>query len=254
MTDFVTTHNALVTKLEDFGFSRSEALVYITLLTHGRELGGTKLALLSGLHRQYVYQALPKLIETGLVVEVSQGKQSKYQAKSPQALETLGRKKAATASDLARELNLMSNIGNEQDFEVIQGIRAIQAYELAYVHQAEDGEAEYIIGGASEDFATVMGDALPEYLDVKNEKQVTVKYLGTKDEAIFYQQYIGRFSNQEYRFLDKMPKGKTHLVIIKDTVSFYTFLNPPLVYVVKSPVIAQNYRDFFMMLWEINKL
>ena len=253
MTDLSTTHGALIAKLEDFGFSRSEALVYITLLINGRELGGTKLALLSGLHRQYVYQALPKLIDTGLVTEVTHGKQSKYQAKSPQTLETLGRKKAAAASDLARELNLMSNIGNEQDFEVIQGARAIQAYELAYVHQAEKGGEEYIIGGASESFATVMGDALPEYLDVKNEKQLTVKYLGTKDEEGFYREYIGKFRNQEYRFLNKLPKGKTHLVIRRDTVSFHTFLNPPLEYVVKSPVIAQNYRDFFMMLWEMGE-
>ncbi len=42
-------------------------------------------------------------------------------------------------------------------------------------------------------------------------------------------------------------------VIRRETVRFYTFLNPPLVYIVKSPVIAQNYKDFFMMLWEMGE-
>ena len=53
--------------------------------------------------------------------------------------------------------------------------------------------------------------------------------------------------------MEKLPKGKTHMVICLDTVSFYSFLNPPLVYVVKSKEVAQNYKAFFMMLWEMAK-
>ena len=53
--------------------------------------------------------------------------------------------------------------------------------------------------------------------------------------------------------MEKLPKGKTHMVIRPDTVSFYSFLNPPLVYVVKSPIIAENYKNFFLMLWEMAK-
>ena len=96
-----------------------------------------------------------------------------------------------------------------------------------------------------------MGDALTEYLELKTERTIHVKYLGTEDERAYYKQFIGKYENQEYRFLPKLPKGKTHMVIRPDTVSFFSFLTPPLVYVVKSPVIAQNYKDFFMMLWEM---
>lgn len=243
--------NPLVQKLTDFGFSETEAKVYVTLLEYGRELGGTKLALLTKLHRQYVYLALPKLLAQGLIEEIAHGKQSKYKARSPQVIETLGRKKAIEAGDLARELNLISNIGNEQEFEVIQGVRAIQQYELQLVDRSDEHASELILGGASDAFGELMGDTLSEYLDLKAEKQIGVKYLGTDDERDFYRKYIGTFPNQEYRFMSKLPKGRTHMVIRPDTVSFYTFLNPPLVYVVKSPVIAENYKDFFMMLWEM---
>ena len=254
MTNIDISNIPLVEKLVDFGLSNSEATVYVALLEYGRELGGTKLALRTGLHRQYIYIALPKLIALGLIEEIKKGKQAKYKARPPQVIETLGRRKAIEAGDLARELNQISNIGNEQEFEVLQGVRAIVKYELLYAEHAEEGEEECIIGGASNGFGALMGEALPEYLDIKEKKQIKVKYLGTTDERAFYKQYIGQFQNQEYRFMKQLPKGKTHMLVRKNSVSFYTFLNPPLVYVVKSPIIAQNYKDFFMMLWEMGEV
>ncbi len=253
MTSLKSSNQILIEKLVEFGLTQNEASIYITLLEYGKELGGTKLALRSKLHRQYIYISLPKLIAKGLVEEIKKGKQAKYKARPPQLIETLGRRKAIEAGDLARELNKLSNIGNEQEFEVLQGIRAIQEYELLYVEHAEEREEEFIIGGASSNFSDLMSDVLTEYLDIKEKKKIVVKYLGTPDERNFYQKYIGKFANQEYRFIEKLPKGKTHMLIRKDTVSFYSFLNPPLVYVIKSKQIATNYKDFFMMLWEMGQ-
>ena len=245
--------NPYTEKLVSFGLSESEALIYLTLLQFGKELGGTKLALLADLHRQYVYLALPKLINSNLVEEVGDGKHKKYKARPPSELEKIGRRKALEAGDLARELNLISNIGNEQEFEVLQGKKAIQEYEMQHALRAHDESEEYILGGASELFSSLMGDEMEEYLDSKTKKNIGVKYIGTKDEEESYKKYIGVYENQEYRFMEKLPKGKTHMVIRLDTVSFYSFLNPPLVYVVKSKEVAQNYKAFFMMLWEMAK-
>ncbi len=234
--------NPLVKKLVSFGFSDIEASIYVYLLTFGKETGGSKIAIGVGLHRQYVYIALPHLIDSGLVEQVKVGKQSKYKARPPTEIEKLGRKRALEAGDLARELNLISNIGNEQEFEVIQGVRGIQQYEASLVTTSDASWECYIIGGATTGYADVMGESLDEHLAEMRKKELPVKYLGCNDEKPFYQQYVGTFKNQEYRFLDKLPKGVTHLVVRQDSVSFYTFLNPPLVYVVKSKVIAENYK------------
>lgn len=247
----MTDKNSLLTKLVAFGISEAEATIYIALLEYGRELGGTKIALKTSLHRQYVYLALPKLIALGLIEEIPHGKQAKYKARAPQVVETLGRRKAIEASDLARELNQISNIGNEQEFEVLQGVRAIQQYERDLVARADSTWECYIIGGATTGYSAILGDVLDEHLDEMRDKKLSVKYIGSDDERPFYEQYVGTFKNQEFRFLKKLPKGVTHLVVRHESVSFYTFLNPPLLYVVKSGVIAQNYKDFFMMLWEV---
>lgn len=252
-TDGEKERNDLISKLIDFGLSSSEASIYLYLLQKGTETGGSKIALGTELHRQYIYNALPKLISLGLVEEVIHGKQAKYKASSPQIIEILGRKKAILAGDLAQELNLVSAVGNEQDFEVIQGKRAIQEYEFLYAQHVEKESQECIIGGSGNLYSELMDDVLPEYLEIKEKKNIRVKYLGTDDEREFYKKFAGKHKNQEYRFIKKLPKGKTHLVVREDSVAFYTFLNPPLVYVVKSKQIADNYRAFFEMLWEMGQ-
>ncbi|EKD24456.1 MAG: hypothetical protein ACD_81C00011G0001 [uncultured bacterium] len=245
--------NALISELVTLGFSRNEALIYLHLLQDGSEAGVSQIASSTSLHRQYVYTALPALIREGLAEEVLRGKQTKYKAHSPQIIETIGRKKALAASDLARSLNQISAIGNEQDFEVIQGTRAIQEYELLRAQSEEEGAEEYIIGGATTAFSELMGDTLNTYLAIRARKKTKIKYLGTADERPLYQKYVGTLAHQEYRFMSSLPKGETHMIIRKDSVSFYTFLTPPLVYIVKSERVANNYRAFFEMLWEMGK-
>lgn len=247
------SENPLLAGLVAFGLSAPEARVYIYLLERGSEVGGSKIAAGAGLHRQYVYLALPRLIEEGLVEEVSRGKQHKYKARPPIEIEKIGRKRALQAGDLARELNLVSALGNEQDFEVIQGQRAIQQYEMQMLDELEEGAEECILGGASTAFADVMGDSLPEYLSVKNEKKIRVRYLGTESERAHYAENIGKYPNQEFRFMPDLPRGKTHLLVRPDSVAFYSFLTPPLIYVVKSREIADHYRAFFTMLWEMGE-
>jgi sugar-specific transcriptional regulator TrmB len=249
----MTNKISLLQELVAFGLSETEATIYLVLLEYGRELGGTKLSLRANLHRQYIYLALPKLFEFGLIEEVGTGTHKKYKARPPIEIERIGRKRALEAGDLARELNFISNVGNEQEFEVLQGTRAIIEYELSCASRTPEGSVEHIIGGATELFSEMMGESLAEYLEIKKSRNISVEYIGTEDERVLYTKFIGLYPNQKYRFIKKLPKGRTHTVIHPDTVSFYSFLNPPLLYVVKSPVIAQNYKDFFNMLWEMGE-
>jgi len=237
--------------LLSFGLSENEAKIYVYLLERGGEIGGSKIAVGANLHRQYVYLMLPKLIHLGLVEEVEHGKLSKYRATAPKGIEKIAKKRMIEAEDIVKELEKFSKVGHEQDFEVLQGDKAIRAYEMEYVRYALEKEKEYIIGGATEGFSTVMGENMEHYLKLKRVKKIEVKYIGSAHERSQYNQFIGKYENQSYRFMEKLPQGKTHMVIRKDTVSFYSFLKPSLVYIIKSPIIAQNYKDFFMMLWDM---
>lgn len=247
----LSEHERAAAMLQDFGLSESETAVYIALLEAGRELGGSDIAKKAAIPRQYVYTALPSLHERGLVIEIPHGKQSRYKAVSQGEIEKIARRKLVEAEQIVHELSTFSRLGYGQDFEVVQGDEAIKRFEMENVEKMETGDTEYIIGGATDGFTKVMGNTINRYLSHKQKKNICVRYLGSNNEESYYKKFIGIYPNQEYRFMEKLPRGVAHMVVRKDSVSFYTFLNPPLIYIVKSPAVAENYRLFFLMLWEM---
>jgi len=244
-------NSSIAEALQVWGLSKSETKVYLYLIQKSDESGGSKIAVGTGLYRQYVYTALEKLIEINLVETVDVGKHKKYKARSPLEIEKITRKRTIAASDLVHELNKISAIHNDQDFEVLQGAKQIRQFEMDYVYESEDSCEEFIIGGHSKGFTDLMGDELKEYLEVKDEKNIKVYYLGSENERSLYEKTILSGSNQERRFMKNLPQGVTHMVIRKGAVLFYSFLTPPLVYVIKSETVAENYKQFFMMLWNM---
>lgn len=242
---------SLADMLAAWGLSRAEAEVYLYLVQKIGETGGSKIAVGTGLHRQYVYVALERLLGMGLVETVPAGKHKKYRARSPFEIEKITRKRSIAANDLVHELNKISAVHSEQDFEVLQGVKQIQQYELDYVYETEGSEEDCIIGGHAEGFTNVMGDTLDEYLREKNRKNIRVRYIGNESEKEHYDKEYREQRNQEARFMPRLPQGVTHLVARKDTVLFYSFLTPPLLYVIKSKTVADNYKQFFDMLWDI---
>lgn len=242
-----------INELKDYGLSENEAAVYLYLLTSGANAGATAIAKGGGLHRQYVYQSLDKLLDWNLIQGSPGDKAKKYKANAPEELERNAKRRMLAAEDLTKELNKISNIGNNQSFEVTQGVRAIQQLESDMLRSADNDWECYIIGGATNLYTELMGDLLGRHLAEMKRRKLSVYYLGHESERPLYQKYIGEFENQHYKFLPNLPIGVTHMVIRRDTVSFYSFLTPPLVYTVKSPIVAHNYKDFFMMLWGMGR-
>ncbi|KHD24637.1 TrmB family transcriptional regulator [Vibrio caribbeanicus] len=74
----------LVTKLMDFGFSKTDALVYINLLKNGRA-SGYKIAKDISLSRSSVYSSIDNLYANGYIF-LSDGDTKEYEAKSPELI------------------------------------------------------------------------------------------------------------------------------------------------------------------------
>lgn len=238
--------------LHSFGLSQNESKVYVYLLERGEAVGGSKIAVGTGLHRQYVYLSFPRLMQLGLIEEVPYGKLSKYQAVAPREIEKIAKRKVIEAEDLVRYLERFSKVGHEQEFEVYVGRKAIQKYEIEWVKNVKERENQYIIGGNTKGFAEMMEDELDEYLISESRRKITTYYLGhTSEKHLWDRGEILSQNDLRSKFIDKLPMGVSHFVVRKGEVAFFTFLNPPLLYVIKSDVVSENYKDFFMMLWEM---
>lgn len=252
--DDIDAHLSLLKVLDRvvaFGLSESEARIYIYLLDRGSPTGGSKIAIGASTHRQYVYNILPKLIDLGLVEAVSVGKQKRYIALSPARLEKIAREKVYKTEWLITELNKFSKIGHDQESEVLVGAQQLIEHELEFLEKAQVGEEQFIIGGNAQAFVDAMGDSYDKMLEQDAKKQIHTLYIGSAKDEPTQKDYKKRRGNFITHYTDKMPSGLVHIVTRRDRVCFYSFLSPPVLHIIKSEVVAENYKQFFMMLWNM---
>lgn len=245
------SENPHIEKLGELGFSKAEALIYVYLLEKGSEALVSKIAVATGMHRQQVYLVLPKLVESGVIEEIKEGKLTKYKARSPQTLERVVRRKVTLAEDVAQELEKISKLGNEQEFEAVIGEKAYRAYDIERAKNMKEGDIQYIIGSTSDEYLVAMGDAYEkEYVPILASKNVKTYYIAPESQK-FRKDYVSERQHFEVRVLSKMKQNSITTMIQGDKLIFYSNVKPLSIYIITSKKVAESYREFFMMLWEM---
>lgn len=104
----------LVTKLMDFGFTKTDALVYINLLKNGRS-SGYKIAKQISISRSSVYSSIDNLYTNGYIF-MSDGDTKEYEAKSPDLIFSQIKQKTVENIDILKtELSKMM-LQEEKEF------------------------------------------------------------------------------------------------------------------------------------------
>lgn len=104
----------LVTKLMDFGFTKTDALVYINLLKNGQSTG-YKIAKEIALSRSSVYSSIDNLYKNGYIF-MSDGDTKEYEAKSPELIfSQIEKKTVKNIHILKKELSKMM-LHEEKEF------------------------------------------------------------------------------------------------------------------------------------------
>ncbi len=242
--------NPYLEKLTALGFSKAEGLVYVYLLERGSETGVSKIAIGTKMHRQQVYLTIPLLLEAGIIEEIREGSIAKYKARPPQHLERVARRKMVVAEDLAQELQKISKIGNEQDFEVVVGEQGFRNYEVQRSATLPRGSSQYIIGVRSDKYLYITEDIQDEYTKNLTERDIKTYYLGGEEAPEIYDSIKYHF---ERRTLPNLRLQYMSIVISEGRIAFYGNVDPVSVYTIHSEKISEDYKDFFMMLWEMAK-
>lgn len=255
MTNRKESKNALHAQLESLGLTENDAKVYLHLLERGVAFGGSKVAVALGLHRQYVHYSIQKLLELELIEEVPSGVRKKYKALPPQYLTHLAKKNLENAERVAKELDLISAVGAEQDFEVYRGTKQVMDFELKLVESLKENEQQYIIGGGAQAFIEFFGEEYVPISEIAARKRLRTQYVGCPNDAKWILGPVqGVFKDDfQFRTLPTLPQTIVQTVVRFDTVTLYTLGSPALVYFIKSKTVAADYKKFFDMLWNMAK-
>ena len=126
----------LVSKLTDFGFTKTDALVYIDLLKNGRS-SGYKIAKDISLSRSSVYSSIDTLYKKGFIF-MSDGDTKEYEAKTPDLiLNQIEKKNAENIHFLKQELTRMMQKEEKEFVYNVTGFENLIQKAKELISQAE---------------------------------------------------------------------------------------------------------------------
>jgi sugar-specific transcriptional regulator TrmB len=243
-----------VKRLGELGLSDKEARVYLALLPH-RDIGSSKIIRATGLHGQFVYDALEKLEEKGLAKHVVQRGRKKFSANTPARILSLLEEKKLSAQSIVRQLQERYAGAHEQDFEVYQGESAFVAHQMEQMRALPSGSAVDVIAAETEKYMATLETygMAEEYERLRTDKRINVRYIGTEAQRARLESMEKGRASWTYRILPGHCVGLMSIEIHPSAVNFVTYGEPILDYTVINNEIANGYRQFFESLWQLAK-
>jgi sugar-specific transcriptional regulator TrmB len=249
-TDVSDQH--LLKQLADVGLADKEARVYLALLPR-HDVGSSKLIMATGLHRQFVYDALERLEKLGLAKHVIQNGRKKFSANPPLRLLSIVEEKRLAAQDVARQLQDRYSAKHEQDFEVFQGESAFMAHQYDMMERVAQNSEVQAICGPTERFLFTLGAEADDFESRRIEKGMSVRYIGMEPQREALTEMRKWRKLWEFRIFPGQSTGLVDTDIWPDNITFNIFGDPVLSFTITNKVVADGYREFFESLWNLSK-
>lgn len=243
----------LVKGLESFGLSEKEAAVYLALLPY-RDIGSSKLVMATGLHKQFVYNALARLEEIGLAKHVIVRGRKKFSANPPKRIVSLIDEKKLAAQVIAEKLQSRFVGAHEQDFEVYQGDDAFMAHQLQLLRDAPDGSIFDVVATQTERYSKTFKETglWGEYHSIQKEKNISLRYLGAEKQRELLQWREKNEPQFTYRVLPALSTGTMSIEVRPGNVTFATYGETLVDFTLSGKEVADSYRQFFETLWNLS--
>jgi len=247
-------NQGLVEKLQELGLSDKEAAVYLALLPR-QDIGSSKLIQTTGLHGQFVYDALAKLESLGLARHVIQRGRKKFSANTPNRLLSLVEEKRLAAQSVAKELQNRFAGSHEQDFEVYQGESAFIAHQLDQLRKLPEGTTVDVFASHTERYMATfeLYGMAEEYERIRVEREIHTRYIGAEAQRERLQKMSATRELWEYKIFPGLGVGQMSIEIHPESVNFVVYGNEILDFALLSKDAAAGYREFFNALWAMAK-
>jgi len=232
------------------GLSAKASTVYVTLLEAHSPLSPKALVIRSKLHRQYVYDALEKLLTRNLIIKKGERKQITYTAGSPDTLLQEAEKRRLDALDGVTSLMRLYDKSPAGVVEIIRGSQAVIEDEFRMLQNSEQNSTLEIIGGAGMHWVELFGDEIKAWEKIRKDKKIKFRYIGSGEDVHYNREKS--IINHESRLIPGIG-NIVNVVIRPNSVSFNIYEPEIMIVRVKSPESVTSQRALFEILWNLAK-
>ncbi|RJQ16943.1 hypothetical protein C4573_02680 [Candidatus Woesearchaeota archaeon] len=239
--------------LQNIGFAKNEALVYLTLLQTG-SVPAAVLVKRLGIHRNIIYDNLEKLIEKGLASFIVEGTRRIFTATTPDnILEYLEQKKDALnkeillANKIIPQIKLLREGNREQEAQIFRGIKGIKKV-LAEVLKAKEN---WVLGMTNRS-TELLGETYWKNYNVKVEaNKIKERFLINHDFKDVYN--FKHMRNVTARILPQELNQITEIILFNGYVAIFIYSQQPIVFLIKDTNLFETYQGQFEFLWRLSK-
>ncbi len=242
------------TELVDLGLTHGESQVYLALIESGPSTVGP-LVKKTGVAYSNIYEILERLIRKGLASFVLKEGTKHFQAADPLNLmdyveskeKEIEKQKGLVNKLLPRFKTIKERIP-EQEAEIFIGLKGMRAAYRNLTYGCRGGEWLFLY--MHKDEYADMSDRL--YLSIKELLMTPDILRGIGDEAARKSKLIKRYPKIiKHRFVDFPIPG--NIDIYNDKILILSWSKSPVAFLIKSPQIASELRDYFESVWKLAK-
>lgn len=239
-------------ELREFGLTDNEIEIFLTLLRFGT-ITPAKIAEKVGFSRSYVYDALERLQEKGLVSFIMIDNKKNYTAINPKRLQVLAEQKLENIQKIIPSLEkIKSETKTNISVELYKGKHIYKTLLRDIISSLEKDEEVYIFG--------IDDTVLPE-LDKHTMTSLRLYFEAAKRKNIKEKAIVHRETKTlkeakhtcEYRFLNKKHIGNVAFEVYGNKVAIFFWSEPNHLILIESQEVADSYKKQFMLLWSIAK-
>jgi len=238
---------------QELGLSKNEAEIYETLLEQG-ELPVGRLSTKSKVHRRNVYDVLERLVEKGLVFEIVEQKENRYQAVDPKKLAELIQEKGEMLSkDLPNLQKLYKNTPHEEEVFVYRGAEGWKNYMRDMLQIADTA---YFIGAKGAWLDARVKHFYPKFIKEAQKKQIKFYHLFDHEVKTTCPEILPKIGKY-YKFLPKEYSTKAAIDIFGNHVNIISGVHLGgldesfSLTIIVNETIANAFRVWFQFMWQM---
>ncbi|MCK4590012.1 MAG: helix-turn-helix domain-containing protein [Nanoarchaeota archaeon] len=233
--------------LSELGLSEGEAKVYLALLKLGPSPVGV-ITKKTGQHRTTIYDFLDHLLEKGLVSHSTKEGVKIYKVAHPSRLMDFLKEKEDHLNQIMSELNKLYEYKKEElSIEVYGGKEGHKALLNLYLRTKK---TNHVIGFEEIKYEQLDKPMMRRFFKQMKEKKLH-EYAIVSDKTKFvYPKSIA--PNTHYRYIDDKYFNPNPIMTFGDYVAIHIW-EPLTIVVIKSKQLAEGYRKYFKLLWNIAK-
>lgn len=240
------------------GFTEGETKVYLALLKLG-ETSITPIVKESRVSKSKIYDILDKLIEKGIVGYITRDGTKQFTANDPKMIiEFLKKKEEAIeatrkeAEKILPELTLQrATLGKKKTAEIYEGFHGLKAIREELISALKRGD-EFLVLGAPK-IANEKWEAW--FLDFhkrREQREVKMRIIYNSNAKEFGK-IREKFTLTKVKYLPNNLISPNWIDVYKDTILFVVLLREPLTFVIRDKSLANSFRGYFDIMWNVSK-